>query len=220
MAKTARFVARFLILPLSLAVVAAAPSKDGESRAAGRCHSLQDCLSQAAARASTLQALHAGFAQHARDLGAENELLRNSCRVSLQRDPAIAMPTASARDRCPSGFNVGEGAKLDSDSAADPPHSPMISAALPSQILRGGGTNAAVAQKQSTAATEETATVEEDRSYEYDYFVIGGGSGGVRSARIAATYGARVALAELASGGDSAEVREKRGGLGGNLVAW
>ncbi len=32
--------------------------------------------------------------------------------------------------------------------------------------------------------------------YDYDFFVIGGGSGGVRAARIAATYGARVALAE------------------------
>ena len=32
--------------------------------------------------------------------------------------------------------------------------------------------------------------------YDFDYFVIGGGSGGVRSARIAAGHGARVALAE------------------------
>lgn len=35
-----------------------------------------------------------------------------------------------------------------------------------------------------------------DLNYDYDYFVIGGGSGGVRSSRIAAQYGARVALAE------------------------
>lgn len=33
-------------------------------------------------------------------------------------------------------------------------------------------------------------------SYDYDYFVIGAGSGGVRSARIAATHGAKVAIAE------------------------
>ncbi len=33
-------------------------------------------------------------------------------------------------------------------------------------------------------------------SYDYDLFVIGGGSGGVRAARIAAQYGARVAVAE------------------------
>ena len=32
--------------------------------------------------------------------------------------------------------------------------------------------------------------------YDYDFFVIGGGSGGVRAARIAAGYGARVAVAE------------------------
>ncbi|CAF1034165.1 unnamed protein product [Rotaria sordida] len=35
-----------------------------------------------------------------------------------------------------------------------------------------------------------------DSNYDYDYFVIGGGSGGVRSSRIAAQHGARVALAE------------------------
>src|SRR5690606_39914444 len=32
--------------------------------------------------------------------------------------------------------------------------------------------------------------------YDFDLFVIGGGSGGVRAARIAAGHGARVALAE------------------------
>jgi len=35
-----------------------------------------------------------------------------------------------------------------------------------------------------------------DHDYDYDLFVIGGGSGGVRAARIAATHGAKVALAE------------------------
>lgn len=34
--------------------------------------------------------------------------------------------------------------------------------------------------------------------YDFDFFVIGGGSGGVRAARIAAQYGARVAIAEEA----------------------
>jgi glutathione reductase (NADPH) len=33
-------------------------------------------------------------------------------------------------------------------------------------------------------------------SYDYDLFVIGGGSGGVRAARVAATHGARVGIAE------------------------
>src|SRR5262245_49643382 len=32
--------------------------------------------------------------------------------------------------------------------------------------------------------------------YDYDLFIFGGGSGGVRAARIAAGYGARVAIAE------------------------
>ncbi|MEM9470260.1 MAG: FAD-dependent oxidoreductase, partial [Pseudomonadota bacterium] len=33
-------------------------------------------------------------------------------------------------------------------------------------------------------------------SYDYDFFVIGGGSGGVRAARIAGSHGAKVGLAE------------------------
>ena len=32
--------------------------------------------------------------------------------------------------------------------------------------------------------------------YDYDFFVIGAGSGGVRSSRMAATYGAKVGLCE------------------------
>lgn len=35
-----------------------------------------------------------------------------------------------------------------------------------------------------------------NETYDFDYFVIGGGSGGVRSARIASKHGARVGLAE------------------------
>jgi len=35
-----------------------------------------------------------------------------------------------------------------------------------------------------------------EHNFDYDYFVIGGGSGGVRSARIAASHGAKVGLAE------------------------
>lgn len=41
-----------------------------------------------------------------------------------------------------------------------------------------------------------TRMAKADSNYDYDYFVIGGGSGGVRSSRIAAQHGARVALAE------------------------
>ena len=39
------------------------------------------------------------------------------------------------------------------------------------------------------------------RRYDYDYFVIGGGSGGVRSARIAAQHGAKVGIAESSQWG-------------------
>ncbi len=42
---------------------------------------------------------------------------------------------------------------------------------------------------------------------EFDLFVIGGGSGGVRAARIAAQYGARVALAESYRIGGTCVVR-------------
>ncbi|CAF0878318.1 unnamed protein product [Adineta ricciae] len=41
-----------------------------------------------------------------------------------------------------------------------------------------------------------TSGKNDSQQYDYDYFVIGGGSGGVRSSRIAAKHGARVALAE------------------------
>ena len=39
------------------------------------------------------------------------------------------------------------------------------------------------------------------RDFDFDLFVIGGGSGGVRAARMAAQRGARVALAEVAEMG-------------------
>ena len=36
-----------------------------------------------------------------------------------------------------------------------------------------------------------------ESEYDFDYFVIGAGSGGIASARRAATYGAKVAVAEF-----------------------
>lgn len=44
-------------------------------------------------------------------------------------------------------------------------------------------------------------------SFDYDLFVIGGGSGGVRAARIAATHGARVGLAEESRMGGTCVIR-------------
>ncbi len=44
-------------------------------------------------------------------------------------------------------------------------------------------------------------------SFDFDLFVIGGGSGGVRAARIAAGYGARVAIAEESRFGGTCVIR-------------
>ncbi|MBK7539121.1 MAG: glutathione-disulfide reductase [Myxococcales bacterium] len=44
-------------------------------------------------------------------------------------------------------------------------------------------------------------------SFDVDYFVIGGGSGGVRSARIAASHGAKVAIAEESRWGGTCVIR-------------
>ncbi len=100
-------------------------------------------------------------------------------------------------------LRLSSAAEIQSDSQSDKveskprlfPKSEMFRAAA-LQKLRGGSDEKVA---PSTAADSEPAT------YDYDYFVIGGGSGGVRSARIAATHGAKVALAESAAGGDTAE---------------
>jgi cation diffusion facilitator CzcD-associated flavoprotein CzcO len=42
------------------------------------------------------------------------------------------------------------------------------------------------------------STTSSDGEYDYDYFVIGAGSGGIASARRAASYGAKVAVVEKA----------------------
>lgn len=41
-----------------------------------------------------------------------------------------------------------------------------------------------------------SSATKDDQEYDFDYYVIGGGSGGIASARRAATYGAKVAVAE------------------------
>jgi Pyridine nucleotide-disulphide oxidoreductase len=54
-------------------------------------------------------------------------------------------------------------------------------------LLRGG-------QSHTTLSMSTSA----DGEYDYDYFVIGAGSGGIASARRAASYGAKVAVVEKA----------------------
>ena len=46
------------------------------------------------------------------------------------------------------------------------------------------------------------------QTYDYDLFVIGGGSGGVRAARLAGSLGKRVALAEKHRVGGTCVIRE------------
>ena len=54
--------------------------------------------------------------------------------------------------------------------------------------------------------------------YDYDLFVIGGGSGGVRAARIAANHGAKVAVAEEVE--RRVAVADRHGRQGGHNVVW
>ncbi|KAL0921971.1 hypothetical protein M5K25_005927 [Dendrobium thyrsiflorum] len=55
----------------------------------------------------------------------------------------------------------------------------------------------------------------EDASYDFDLFVIGAGSGGVRAARTSSGFGAKVAICELPFNPISSEVN---GGIGGTCV--
>merc|ERR1719163_228600 len=84
--------------------------------------------------------------------------------------------------------------------------------AIGRQNLRGGGYK----YEAGTARGIFHTAMKGDHEYDYDYLCIGGGSGGVRSSRIAAGHGAKVALVECASGGDKKE--GGFGGLGGTCV--
>lgn len=80
-------------------------------------------------------------------------------------------------------------------------------AAAKSRSATGGGAGvsprtwqAAAARSARAAALSTTVTSDQkfdaDHGFEYDYFVIGAGSGGIASARRAASHGAKVAVAE------------------------
>ena len=56
----------------------------------------------------------------------------------------------------------------------------------------------------------------EKHDFDYDIFVIGGGSGGVRASRMSSIAGAKVGLVELPFNPISSDTQ---GGLGGTCVA-
>jgi Pyridine nucleotide-disulphide oxidoreductase len=58
-------------------------------------------------------------------------------------------------------------------------------------LLRGG-------QSTTTSSLRMSSSAAANGEYDYDYFVIGAGSGGIASARRAASYGAKVAVVEKA----------------------
>ena len=68
--------------------------------------------------------------------------------------------------------------------------------------------------KQSRINTTATAAMEK-HDFDYDIFVIGGGSGGVRASRMSSTAGAKVGLVELPFNPISSDTQ---GGLGGTCV--
>ncbi|KAK8663309.1 hypothetical protein V6N13_083132 [Hibiscus sabdariffa] len=69
--------------------------------------------------------------------------------------------------------------------------------------------------RKMLADGELSQTSEEESQYDFDLFVIGAGSGGVRAARFSANYGAKVGICELPFHPISSEVI---GGVGGTCV--
>jgi heterodisulfide reductase subunit A-like polyferredoxin len=62
---------------------------------------------------------------------------------------------------------------------------------------RGGMATRTISFLRPTFLRMSSTSASNDSSeYDFDYFVIGAGSGGIASARRAATYGAKVAVAE------------------------
>ncbi|KAL3700388.1 hypothetical protein R1sor_018410 [Riccia sorocarpa] len=72
-----------------------------------------------------------------------------------------------------------------------------------------------MAQQKETETNINSGTEVAGHGFDFDLFVIGGGSGGVRSSRMSASSGAKVGLVELPYHPVSSETR---GGLGGTCV--
>ncbi|XP_076913354.1 glutathione reductase, chloroplastic-like [Bidens hawaiensis] len=73
----------------------------------------------------------------------------------------------------------------------------------------------AAIKSRRVATRAESANGAEPRSYDFDLFTIGAGSGGVRASRFAANFGASVAVCELPFATISSETT---GGVGGTCV--
>jgi glutathione reductase (NADPH) len=65
---------------------------------------------------------------------------------------------------------------------------------------------------RSMSATGENGSYKEPTDYDYDLVAIGAGSGGVRAARFAAQFGAKVAVCEMPFAPISSD---EAGGVGG-----
>lgn len=65
---------------------------------------------------------------------------------------------------------------------------------------------------RSMSATGENGSYKEPTDYDYDLVAIGAGSGGVRAARFAAQFGAKVAICEMPFAPISSD---EAGGVGG-----
>lgn len=70
-------------------------------------------------------------------------------------------------------------------------------------------------RKVRAGGEDNLSNVEDDAHYDFDLFVIGAGSGGVRAARFSANFGAKVGICELPFHPISSEVI---GGVGGTCV--
>ena len=132
--------------------------------------------------------------------------------VAGKRMRSLCGGTAAAASSCPGtvmmpGRNCGvaAGRALQSSSRAPP--------ALASLRWSGAARHASGAWR--TFATNGSTNGSGDSSYDYDLFTIGAGSGGVRASRFAASYGAKVAVAELPF---ATKASLTTGGVGGTCV--
>lgn len=99
---------------------------------------------------------------------------------------------------------------------------PLVAATAPAPAAAAAFRRAIAAPRPlrstttATAATANDAGKQQgDEKYDYDLFFLGAGSGGVRGARFASSYGAKVAVAEMPLRWVSSDTE---GGVGGTCV--